>query len=109
MKELHDDGNAAIIPGMWTSVKGDRKVVLRFVGKGLNHFFRTSDRRLCWFYGWVPHKTEVLGSPETQASGKMGEVERIHNSSFNKPFMEFLALVLFSKEHMKEVVDSYRA
>jgi hypothetical protein len=33
-KALHDDGNSALIPGMWTSLLGDEAVVLRFIFSG---------------------------------------------------------------------------
>jgi hypothetical protein len=35
VKELHDDGNAAVIPGIWTSLIGDETVVFRFYGRGI--------------------------------------------------------------------------
>jgi hypothetical protein len=59
-KDLHNDGNLAVILGIWTSVWGDPNVVIRFVAKSFNIYFRTSDLRFCWFMGWIPHKTEVL-------------------------------------------------
>ena len=35
-KDLHDDGNASVIPGVWTSITGDERVVLRFVSTFFN-------------------------------------------------------------------------
>jgi hypothetical protein len=61
VKELHDDGNACVIPGIWTSVIGDDRVALKFFGAGINHHFQATNRRFCWFYGWIPHKSEVVG------------------------------------------------
>jgi hypothetical protein len=107
VKELHDDGNAGVIPGIWTSVVGDERVVLRFLGRGMNSFFRATDRRFCWFYGWVPHKTEVLDDPMATCKGKMGQIQRIHHSAFSKLDIEHIGLVLFSPKHVKEVVKSY--
>ena len=89
-KELHDDGNVAIIPGIWTL------------------YLRTTLRRFCWFYGWIPHKTEVLGDPSYRSLGKMEKVERIHHSSFWKPRSEHIALVLFQDEQFREHIMSYR-
>ena len=107
-KELHDDGNAAIIPGIWTSVTADEKVVLRFQSKQFNVFLRTTTRRFCWFYGWIPHKTELLENPSYRSLGKMTKVERIHHSAFWKPRSEHIALVLFQDDHFRQHVDSYR-
>ena len=107
-KELHDDGNAAIIPGIWTSVTGDESVALRFQSKQFNVYLRTTRRRFCWFYGWIPHKTEVLGDPSYRSLGKMEKVERIHHSAFWKPRSEHIALVLFQDEHFRTHVKSYR-
>jgi hypothetical protein len=109
-KELHDDGNAALIPGIWTSIRGDENVVLRFLGKNMNVYFKAADFRFCWFYGWVPHKTEIQPGAHVQqvsAEGKMGTISRVHHSAFSKPELEHLGLVLFSKKHRKKVVKSY--
>jgi hypothetical protein len=107
-KELHDDGNAAIIPGLWTSVVGDPNVTLRFRGYGLDHYFAASNLRFCWFYGWVPHKTEYLDvlNPKKQTHS-METFHRLHHSAFSKPEIEHLSLVLFSKKHMESVVKTY--
>ena len=107
-KELHDDGNAAIIPGIWTSVTADDTVVLRFQSKDFNVFLRATTRRFCWFYGWIPHKTEVLEDPTYRSFGKMEKLERIHHSAFWKPRSEHIALVMFQDEHYRDHVDSYR-
>jgi hypothetical protein len=82
-KDLHDDGNSAVIPGIWTSVRGDDNVIFRFIGSDFNVFFRCSTNRFCWFVGWVPHKTEVLNQPAHRSLGKMINVERIHHSGFS--------------------------
>lgn len=107
-KDLHDDGNSAIIPGIWTSLRGDPNVVLRFVAKSFNVYFRTSDLRFCWFMGWIPHKTEVLLNPNYRSLGPMIKVERIHHSAFSKPDLEHLSLSVFDPSCMRTVVDSYK-
>jgi hypothetical protein len=55
-KASHNDGNSALIRGMWTSLLGNEAAVLRFIGKHFNVCFRTTAFRFCWFMGWVPHK-----------------------------------------------------
>ena len=107
VKELHDDGNAAIIPGVWTSIIGDPTVCLRFVACRMNYFFTATDRRFCWFYGWVPHKTEVHANPAIRAHGAMAELQRLHHSAFSKPEFEHLSLILFSPKYVKETLSSY--
>lgn len=108
VKEMHDDGNAAIIPGVWTSLVGDETVVLQFSGLHWDVYFRTTTRRFCWFYGWIGHKTKVLNDSSVVAKGKMNKVQRVHHSAFNKPDLEHVALALFSDDYMKQVVDSYK-
>jgi hypothetical protein len=80
VKELHDDGNDGIIPGIWTSVAGDERVVLRCLG------------RFCWFYGWVHHKTEVLDDPTATCKGQMGKMQRVHHSAFSKLDIQHIGL-----------------
>jgi len=109
-KELHDDGNAAIIPGIWTSIRGDNNVVLRFLGTNMNICFTTTEERFCWFLGWVPHKTEMREGLERfsrQKRGKMEQVHRIHHSAFSIPQIEHFGLVLFSGRYMKKAVESF--
>ena len=69
--------------------------------------FCTTDQRICWFHGWVPNKTEVLGQESMVSRGKMKTIARMHHSAFSKPEFEHLSLVLFSPKHMKEVVNSF--
>jgi hypothetical protein len=108
VKELHDDGNAAIIPEIWTSLIGDETVVIRFCGCGFNMFFTCSANRFAWFYGWVlPHKTEVPANLSSHAVGKMKGGARLHHSPFSKPEVEHFALVLCSPKYIKEVLQSY--
>jgi hypothetical protein len=87
-KDLHDDGNLAVIPGIWTSVQGDPHVVIQFVVKSFNVYFRTLDLCFCWFMDWILHKTEVLLNPNYRSLGLMKEVEHIHHSAFSKPGLE---------------------
>jgi len=75
VKELHDDGNAAVIPGVWTSVIGNETVSLKFLGRGMNYSLAATDLRFCWFYGWIPHKTEVRADCSFHASGVMTELQ----------------------------------
>ena len=106
-KALHDDGNSALIPGIWTSLLGDEAVILRFVGRHFNVFFRTTTYRFCWFMGWIPHKTEVLEDPTIKSKGAMSAVERIHHSAFSKPEIEHLAFSYMNPTCMPASVDSY--
>jgi hypothetical protein len=106
-KALHDDGNSALIPGMWTSLLGDEAVVLRFIGEHFNVYFRTPTFRFCWFMGWIPHKTEVLGAPANRSKGTMSVVERIHHSAFSKPEIEHVAFSCMNPTCMQDSVDSY--
>jgi hypothetical protein len=118
-KALHDDGNAALIPGIWTSVAGDDNVILRFVGCNFDAYFRTTTKRFSWFYGWIPHKTEMIMrqgqasvtgcSNHCKCSHKpMDTFFRLHHSAFSKPEFEHVALILFSKKHVKNSIQSYR-
>jgi hypothetical protein len=107
VKALHDDGNATIIPGVWTSVIGDSSVCLHFVGRGTNYYFSATTHQFCWFYGWVPHKTEVRMDTSVHGNGTMAELKRLHHSGFSKPEFEHLSHVLFSPKFVKEVVHSY--
>lgn len=70
-KALHDDGNSALIPGIWTSLLGDDVVVLWFAGQRFNISFRTMTSHFCWLMGWIPHKTEVLEGPTIGSKGYM--------------------------------------
>jgi hypothetical protein len=107
-KVLHDDGNSALIPGIWTSLLEDKTVVLRFVGRTFNIHFRTNTFRFCWFMGWIPHKTEVLDHPTSWSKGLMTGVERIHDSAFFKPELEHLAFLLsMNPKCMRSSVESY--
>jgi hypothetical protein len=105
-KALHDDGNSALIPGMWTSLLGDEAVVLRFIGKHFNVCFRTTTFRFCWFMGWMPHKTELLENPATRSKIPMSVVHRIHHSAFSKPEIEHLAFSCLNPKCIQESVDS---
>jgi hypothetical protein len=106
-KALHDDGNSALIPGIWTSLLGDKAVVLRFVGRTFNINFRTTTFRFCWFMGWIPHKTEVLEGPTSRLKGLMTGVERIHHSAFSKPELKHLAFSSMNPKCMHSSVESY--
>lgn len=107
VKELHDDGNAAVIPGIWTSIIGDPDVCLRFIGRGMNHALSANTARFCWFYGWIPHKTEVTEAPQTRSKGAMHGIDRLHHSAFWKPEFEFLALELFAPPQVKDILKTY--
>jgi hypothetical protein len=60
-KALHDDRNSCIIPLMWQSVVGHDSLNLVFVGKQMKVEMRASHQQFCWFMGWIPHKTEMIG------------------------------------------------
>jgi hypothetical protein len=60
-KALHDDGNLCIILLMWQSAVGHDFLSLVFVGKQMKVEIGTSHQHFCWFMGWIPHKTQLLG------------------------------------------------
>jgi hypothetical protein len=97
-KALHNNGNSALIPGMWTLLLGDEAVVLRFIGKHFNVCFRTTTFRFHWFMGWIPHKMELL---ENLASRS-----KAHHSAFSKPEIEHLAFSCLNPKCMQNSVDS---
>lgn len=103
-KPLHDDENGAGSPSTWLSVFGDDKVSIRWCGRGMNHYFRTSSFRIAWFLGWVSHITEARDSADKDH--KVGI--RVHASAYTKPAMEFLSLVLFSDTYRKQVIESFQ-
>jgi hypothetical protein len=104
---LHDDGNSALIPGIWTSLLGDDAVVLRFIGQRFNIYFRTTTFRFCWFMGWIPHKTEVLEDPSIHSKGYMPVIEPKHHSAFSNPEIEHLAFSSMDRTCMHNSIDSY--
>jgi hypothetical protein len=106
-KALHDDGNSALIPGIWTSLLGDDVVVLWFAGQRFNISFRTMTSHFCWLMGWIPHKTEVLEGPTIGSKGYMPVVKRIHHSAFSKPEIEHLAFSSMDRTCLHNSVDSY--
>ena len=106
-KSLHDDGNGALCPGIWTSVVGDPAVVLRFKTTQFNVHFKCTNYRFAWFMGWIPHMTEVAGDLNARSAGPMKNMDRIHHSAFWKPKMEHIALVEFHEKCYKAAVNSY--
>jgi hypothetical protein len=97
-KALHDDGNSCIIPSMWQSVVGHDFLNLVFVGKQMKVQIRASNQRFCWFMGWIPHKTELLGDDP---------LFRICHSAYSKPEMEHLTLSLLNSSCMCATVDTF--
>jgi hypothetical protein len=90
-KALHDDRNSCIIPLMWQSVVGHDSLNLVFVGKQMKVEMRASHQQFCWFMGWIPHKTEMIG-----------DMPRfwISHSAYSKPELEHLTLSLLSSRCM---------
>ena len=109
-KTLHDDGNSALAPGVWTGFTGcshGGKAVLRFVFRDRIISMAALQKRLVLFHGWVPHVTEASGKVVFNSMPfqvEQGEF-RSHCSSFLKPEQEFVSLVLFSPENLKKTVD----
>jgi hypothetical protein len=106
-KASHDNGNSSLIPGIWTSLLGGEAAVLCFIGRHFNVCFRTTTFRLCWFMGWIPHKTKVLEEPAIRSKGVMSVVERIHHSAFSKPEIEHLAFSSMNPACMHGSADSH--
>lgn len=107
-KELHDDSNASVIPGIWSSVTASDELLrtkLRFAGRGLNVSMFASKRRFAMFYGWIPHKTEGEDKAPNRSQGKMIGASRVHHSAFSKVEMEFLAFSLFRADTLNSVIE----
>lgn len=125
-KSLHDDGNAGIIPGIWSSHSHDKNVALHFFGRNMNVYLHTTMQRFCFFYGWIPHKTEInslksqnnsteVEDQDEDSSStckkkrkRMDTVQRIHHSAFSKPMIEHISLSLLQPKFMKETVLSIK-
>ena len=94
-KPLHDDGNAILSPGVWTSVTDNPEVILTFVTKKMEVDIRCHRRRVCSFYGWIPHKSRTANC-DVGPTGKVDKVMRIHHTSYSKPELEHTALFCLS-------------
>ena len=80
VKRMHDDNNGAVSPSLWTSVCGDDNTQLSFHAVNFEVSLTTTTHRVCWFMGWIPHKTT------TTVTKKKGlESIRINHSAYTKP------------------------
>jgi len=104
---LHDDANGAVTPGVWTSLRGADDVYLNMAGHNMNINIRGTDRRFCWFMGWIPHRTIPTNGATCQNDGgeKTG-ITRIHHSAYSKLEIEHVCLHLFSPEMVCRTVSS---
>jgi hypothetical protein len=59
-KDLHDDGNSSIIPGIWSSHSDDNDIILRFCGRNLNVFLHTTMHRFCFFMAGFHTKLNMI-------------------------------------------------
>jgi hypothetical protein len=107
-RALHDDGNSALVPGVWCGVAGNENCILRFLSLDFNVYLRTTHRRFCYFYGWIPHCSEALAGPAMMPRDGLSCHERVHHSSYSKPLIEFIGLSLFKdNESIKSVIDNF--
>jgi len=104
-KDLHDDENACVSPGIWTSIEGDEAVSVCFYGHRMNVEFSATSKRFCWFMGWIPHKCYMPSRPSFRSSGQMKR-ERVHHSAFSKPEYEHIGCFLFSRKYRTKAVSS---
>ena len=107
-KTLHDDGNSALALGVWTGFTDcshESPAVLRFVFRDKIVSMATTKKRLAMFHGWLPHLTEHSGEVFNSIPFALDRGEfRSHCSSFLKPEQEFVALTLFSPEHVEATI-----
>jgi hypothetical protein len=101
---LHDDGNAALIPGVWTSFAGNENCLLKFQSVDGSFYLRTTKRRFCLFYGWIPHLSEKLPGPVLGPKSSLDGYARVHHSAYSKPLIEFIGLSLFDDNDVMESV-----
>ena len=100
-KPLHDDGNSAVVPGIWRSMASHPSTVecgIQFMSRQFSLTFRACNGRLSWFLGWVPHKTFLVNAAEQNAW-------RLHHSSFSKVEFEDLGIRLFCPEKVNEYIS----
>jgi hypothetical protein len=83
---------------MWQSVVGHDYLNLVFLGKQMKVEIRASHQRFCWFMGWIPHKTELIGDVPRF---------RICHSAYSKPELEHLTLALLNSSCMRATVDTF--
>ena len=90
-KPFHDDDNAMISLGCWTSItEADTPTNLVFLINGCEVVLHASAFRSVLFMGYIPHETRPA-DPSTPPS-----VARVHHSAFAKPEAEHLAAHILS-------------
>lgn len=99
-KPLHDDGNAAITPGVWTSLSNNPEVTLEFCCKQFKFRMKCYRRRTCTFYGWIPHKT-FINQGDYASTGKFSDVYRLHHSAYSKPEIEHIGLLCLGNDNKR--------
>ena len=100
-KSLHDDGNAAIMPGLWQCVQADpdNPVYLQFTTSSARWRISSDTGRFAMIKGLIPHETK-LRKNMTGAS----RVQRISHSSYWKLEHEYVALALMAPENCKDLI-----
>ena len=90
-KPFHDDDNAMISLGCWTSItEADTPTNLVFLINGSEVALHASAFRSVLFMGYIPHETRPA-DPSMPPSGA-----RVHHSAFAKPEAEHLAAHILS-------------
>ena len=103
-RDLHDDGNGAISPGVWTCLTDHDDVVFNMLGHRLNIEISARSKRFVWFMGWVPHRVVSKSGKDCRSLGPMEKTERIHHSAFSKLDYEQACLVAFSRKNVEKTV-----
>jgi len=102
-KQIHDDANGLLVPGLWQCLASDPLNPVRFVFQTTNmsYSFQSSKKRFAWFNGMIPHKTEAIhvkfDSDDT----------RVHHSAYWKPVHEYISLVLMAQDNADLLSVSY--
>jgi len=94
-KPLHDDGNAVLCPGMWSSLKTEKRpVVLIFRIPRKQIIMEATLYRFALFYGWIAHKTEFKDKDNENVDSTIDLEDnvRVHHSGFVKHHCEHFGL-----------------
>ena len=102
-KDLHDDGNACLMPSFWTSIEGNKDTAINFLGHKLNVDIPATSKRIVLFMGWIPHRVHSMRDPSFRSVGDMCR-ERVHHSAFAKKEYEHISLHIFSRKNRTKVV-----
>ena len=102
-KRMHDDDNGAVSPSLWTSVCGDDNTQLSFHAVNFEVSLTTTTHRMCWFMGWIPHKTTT-----TTTKKKGIESIRINHSAYTKPDFEQFANGILHPTSCRSAISSIK-